>query len=305
MNRHPSRLSAISASLAVAAVLTLSACGNDSEPGPATDPSSTPSPSITETATATPSDTAVPSPTETAASHSGLVYFTGTSAAGPKLFGLMTAVASPAPSDLVKAVASVPSDPDLHSVWPAGSILGATVTGDTAVVDVTDAAAQAPANTTPQQAKLALKQVVWTLKDAAKVTSVTFTVNGAAATTVLGQNVTTPVGAGDFYDLINQVRIDTPAEGTEVSGAFTATGANNGFEAWVGWKLLDANGKQVKDGFSTAESWMEERLFPWKVQVSLKGVAPGTYTFVAHNDDPSGGEGGSGPDQDTRTIVVK
>ena len=57
--------------------------------------------------------------------------------------------------------------------------------------------------------------------------------------------------------------------------------------------------------FGTADGCCEVgKLFEWTAQVDLTGLAPGTYTFVAMNDDPSGGEGG-GPDVDTRTIVVE
>ena len=36
----------------------------------------------------------------------------------------------------------------------------------------------------------------------------------------------------------------------------------------------------------------------------MSSLAPGTYTFVAMTDDPSGGEGG-GPTEDTKTIIVQ
>ena len=38
-----------------------------------------------------------------------------------------------------------------------------------------------------------------------------------------------------------------------------------------------------------------DKLYPWTVSVDVSGLAPGDYTFVATNDDPSGGEG-VGPD---------
>ena len=36
----------------------------------------------------------------------------------------------------------------------------------------------------------------------------------------------------------------------------------------------------------------------------MSDLTPGTYTFVAMTDDPSGGEG-LGPFTDTRTIIVE
>jgi hypothetical protein len=48
-----------------------------------------------------------------------------------------------------------------------------------------------------------------------------------------------------------------------------------------------------------------DKLYPFAGQANLAGLAPGTYTFVAMTDDPSGGAEGFGPSEDTRTIVVK
>jgi hypothetical protein len=36
----------------------------------------------------------------------------------------------------------------------------------------------------------------------------------------------------------------------------------------------------------------------------VSGLAPGTYSFVALTDDPSGGEG-PGPTEDSKTIIVE
>jgi hypothetical protein len=46
------------------------------------------------------------------------------------------------------------------------------------------------------------------------------------------------------------------------------------------------------------------KLSPWNVSVDLSDLAPGTYTFVATNDDPSGGEGFA-PDSDSKTFVIE
>ena len=59
------------------------------------------------------------------------------------------------------------------------------------------------------------------------------------------------------------------------------------------------------NGFGTAAGCGVDKLYPWEVEVDVSTLAPGTYTFVAMNDDPSGGAEGHGPDVDTRTIVVE
>ena len=100
------------------------------------------------------------------------------------------------------------------------------------------------------------------------------------------------------------VQLDAPLEGAVVSGSFTASGRADSFEATVPWRLEDAAGQVVREGFATAEGWAQ-RLYPWETEVDVSGLAPGTYTFVASTSDPSGGTEGPGPTTDTRTVVVR
>ena len=86
------------------------------------------------------------------------------------------------------------------------------------------------------------------------------------------------------------ITLDAPAEGATVSGTFDAKGTANSPEANVPWRILDASGAKVLDGFFTAEGWMD-KLYPYAGPVDVSSLAPGTYTFVVSIDDPSGGEG--------------
>ena len=47
-----------------------------------------------------------------------------------------------------------------------------------------------------------------------------------------------------------------------------------------------------------------DKLYPWETEVDVSDLEPGTYTFVALTDDPSGGAEGGGPTEDSKTIVV-
>lgn len=107
-----------------------------------------------------------------------------------------------------------------------------------------------------------------------------------------------------LLEVMALVQIDAPLEGAEVSGSFTASGRANSFEATVPWRLEDAAGQVVREGFATAEGWAQ-RLYPWETEVDVSGLAPGSYTFVANTSDPSGGTEGPGPTTDTRTVVVR
>ena len=48
-----------------------------------------------------------------------------------------------------------------------------------------------------------------------------------------------------------------------------------------------------------------DELFPWETEVDVSSLAPGEYTFVAANGDPTGGEEGGGPTTDSKTITVE
>ena len=46
-----------------------------------------------------------------------------------------------------------------------------------------------------------------------------------------------------------------------------------------------------------------DALYPWETEVDVSDLPPGTYTFIAMTDDPSGGEGNP-PMFDTKEITV-
>lgn len=86
------------------------------------------------------------------------------------------------------------------------------------------------------------------------------------------------------------ITLDTPEDGATVSGSFQAKGTANSPEANVPWRILDAGGTKVLDGYFTAEGWMD-KLYPWTTTVDVSELEPGTYLFIARTDDTSEGEG--------------
>ena len=98
------------------------------------------------------------------------------------------------------------------------------------------------------------------------------------------------------------VNVTQPEEDSQPGATFFASGVANSFEATVPWEVRDESGAKVLEGFATAEGW-GDHLYPWESEVDASGLAPGTYTFVAMTDDPSGGEGG-GPTEDTKTFTL-
>lgn len=306
------------AATAVLSVLVLSACGDD-EPTAADDPatsaaSSSPSESDSGSAGSTPSSSE-PAVTETTTEPAtdttpARVYFVGDTPQGPRLFAEVREVEAdnPVSEALALVEAGDAADPDYRTLVPADSIESAELRDGFFAIELTgDEWTSRPADLSKSDAKLAVQQLVYTLNaqavdegDVEPRTGVDFYIDGEHVT-YLGQTGTVdPAAPLDVRALVN---VSFPAEGATVSGTFTASGDASSFEATVPWQVRDSTGTVVLDGFSTAEGWAD-RLYPWQTEVDVSDLPPGTYTFAALTDDPSGGEGG-GPTEDTRTIVVE
>lgn len=205
----------------------------------------------------------------------------------------------PGGADLASAVdllSGTPQDPD-YTNPASGWVQDAAQDGDEIVATVDGAA---PGG---DDASLVVQQVVYTLQAAVGGTlPVRFVDADGGDVTALG-GASNPVAAAPQLDTLLLVNITDPAEGTTVSGSFTATGRASSFEATVPWELR--SGDQVVDsGVLTHGGDWATGLGPWSVTVDVSDLDPGTYTFIARTDDPSGGEG-PGPSEDTKDIVVQ
>jgi len=195
-------------------------------------------------------------------------------------------------------LASTPSDPDYRTPWQPGDLSDPSESDEFVDVTVADSLAERPAGMSQHQAEEAVQQVVYTLQAAVQSRKpVRFSID-----TVLGIDTTEPVTNAAPLDVLAMVNITSPEEGATVSGSFRASGVASSFEATVPWELRQGD-TVVDRGSATAEGWLD-KLYPWQTTVDVSGLAPGTYTFAAMTDDPSGGEGG-GPHVDTRTITVQ
>jgi hypothetical protein len=311
---HRTRVAGLITATVVAGA-ALIACGTEDDTAADPGDGATSSAPTSPATSAEPSGTAStdPTPTETGGTGEPVAvpaYFVGDTPLGQRLFREFRNVPADSPDGppVDQALALLTSgdalDPDYSTLLPTGTL---TVAGQGTTIDVAlpDASwAQAPAGTTPEQAALAVQQVVHTVQGALQQQlPVTFTLDGAASP-VLG--LTAPEGGfvpGEFTDEMALVNVTAPAEGDTVSGSFTASGVASSFEGTVPWELRDASGTAVVKGSAQADGWLDA-LYPWESTVDLTGVSPGTYTFVAMTDDPSGGEGG-GPTEDTRTVTVQ
>jgi hypothetical protein len=87
-------------------------------------------------------------------------------------------------------------------------------------------------------------QVVYTLTQFPSVSRVRFAGDGQAAGT--------PVGRGQYADLLPPIVVLDPVIGQRVTSPITVTGTADVFEATVNARLLDAAGRQIAAAFTTA-----------------------------------------------------
>ena len=271
--------------------------------GPSAEPTSaTPTPSKSPSGTTTPSTTALP------------VYYLGdTQSWGPRLFREFVAGDG---QDKVAAAVSLavsgrPADPDYRTAWPtvarvtvepfAGDVLTISLEGDPAALR------KRPADLTRREAQVSIQQVVFTAQAALGQgrVPVQLLLNGAHTDLLLGQPVAEPLANDSVLAVCNHMNITVPAQGQVVDGSRprAVSGVSNGVEASVYWRL-ERDGTIVLDGPTTADGWMENRLFPWSATIDISGLPPGDYTRFATTDDPSGGEG-RGPATDDKSFTIR
>lgn len=192
-------------------------------------------------------------------------------------------------------------DPDLASPWlPRDEPLRVSRDGDVVTVDVPAAEGQAGGRS-PEQARLALQQLVWTASAVEQDPALGVRVLiGGSPGRLFGAE---PVGgvvhrAAPAYEVLGSIWVEQPAEGQAVSSPVTVSGSACTFEAGVVWQLL-RDGAEVSSGHTTASSACPDR-GTWRV--ALGALPAGSYTFRAYEPPASG----TGPDrEDTRAFVVR
>lgn len=289
---------------AVLSLGLLAACGDDTTPD-ADDVNASTSPS-TPTGDATATDPGTGATTPTADPKVIPVYYVGDTPDGDRLYREFTQSSGVEP--LVAAGAAVtegdPVDPDYRTPWPSGRFASITQTSTAIVVEVAEESWLEAGSLDADQAELAVQQLVYTLQGTiGKRLPLTVEYDGKPADTLLGVRATGGLNAAPQLDVLAFMNVTEPAEGTTVPDSFTANGRASSFEATVGWTIEDSTGTVVLEGFTTADGWTE-KLYPWTTKVDVSSLDPGSYTFIARTDDPSGGEG-PGPTEDTKRITVE
>jgi hypothetical protein len=276
-----------------ATLLVLAGCGDDTTPT-AADPKPTKHHSQQE------SDSPEPSDSATAETTTVPVYFVGDTPQGPRLFREFRQVeGDPVAGALALMTAGDALDPDYRTMYPGGEFAGVEVGADAITVSLPDESWTSPDTMSAEDARLAAQQLVYTVQGVAQTRApVEIMLDGQPADLFgLGGEL----GNEPELDVKALVSVTAPEEGASVGDSFTASGVASSFEANVPWEIRQGD-TVVKKGFATADGWMD-KLYPWTTDIDVSDLAPGTYTFVAMTDDPSGGEG-HGPTEDSRTIIV-
>ena len=198
-----------------------------------------------------------------------------------------------------------PDDPDYRTLWPAVEISSVTATDGVLLVEIpTDGFTERPDGMSKRAAKLALQQLVYTLQGVQQERLPVVIERTEAEPQLFGMSTETEFTASSALRTLNLVNITSPAEGDTVTGpTLEVTGVANSFEASGPCRLMVA-GEEVAIEPYQAEGWMEDRLFPFTVELPLDGIT-GEAVVQCETDDPSGGAEGNGPAVDTRTITVQ
>ncbi|WP_017935625.1 Gmad2 immunoglobulin-like domain-containing protein [Nocardioides sp. Iso805N] len=91
------------------------------------------------------------------------------------------------------------------------------------------------------------------------------------------------------------VSIESPANGTKVGETLSVRGTANSPEANVPWEVDSPIDGVVVSGSATADGWLD-KAYPWKAEINVSALQPGTYTFTARVDDDSNKEGSKPPE---------
>jgi hypothetical protein len=174
-----------------------------------------------------------------------------------------------------------PLDPDYRSAWPAATtILGISVSGSVATVDLSAAARSNTATETVE--RQSLQQLVHTVTAAApSLTGVRLHFDGATRPTLWGHVATTgTITRAPSADTLGDVWVVSPAQRATVSRTLVVKGTASVFEATVSWSLRRLSGGQVSSGSVTATTGAPGR-GDFTVTVTVPASVTGDVVFTA------------------------
>jgi hypothetical protein len=140
--------------------------------------------------------------------------------------------------------------------------------------------------------RMRVGQVVYTLTQFDSVDGVLFKIDGEPVESIGGEGVMvdTPQTRKDYEDLLPAIAVTTPGFGWDFASGDLIEGIANTFEANVSWRILDQNGEEIADNFTTATCgsgcWGD---FSIEAEFSVDQDQPGTIEvleYSAENGEP-------------------
>ncbi|WP_369052510.1 Gmad2 immunoglobulin-like domain-containing protein [Kineococcus terrestris] len=196
---------------------------------------------------------------------------------------------------------SPPRDPDYSVPWPEGTrLLGVERLEDLVTVDLSAEASAPPPGADAPLARAALQQVVHTVTAAdPSVAGVQLLVDGSRVPDLwdLGAHAGEALARASAAEVLGPVWVLQPEEGARVTSPVTVSGRATVFEGTVGWDVVDAGGRVVAQGWTTASEAGPGR-GDFSVAVDLP---PGEHTVRAFSESARDGSRGA---EDSKTVTV-
>ena len=238
------------------------------------------------------------------------IYYVGDTWAGQRLYReFRTGLGADPLGAATAGLATAPDDPDYVNLWPADAILDVSFDGvgdDGQIgVSVDRTYAGRPASMTPDQASLAVEQVVRTLQAAVKARApVQFYADGNPISQVLGVPTSEALSTAPDLDVLAHVNISDPFEEQVVDNdePFVVRGVGTGYEGNIVTRIQRWEGTYVVDEIPTIASGETlDRLWPFEVTFDLTDVPPGDYVVTSRTEDPTGA---GNEYEDSRRITI-
>lgn len=268
---------------ALAAIVLVAACAPGPTPTASSTATSSAIPSPTGSPSSSPADSAAPTPTGAALRVYLLLGFGGQAGLVP--VARATSDGSATPEAAMRALLGGPTDieagarPAIYTAIPGGvELLGLTLDGDVATVDLSDAFEAATDDLLPTSMRLA--QVVYTLTSFPGIESVGFKIEGRLVTLIgpagLEFSIDRPLDRLDLLKALPPLFVDQPAWGGTITSPVHVAGLANAFEATFELRIADAEGRGVAAWTVTATCgtgcWGE---FGVDVPFSISAGGPG------------------------------